>query len=80
MNPKVRTQVFWRDDIESILRGVVVAYLAGAHPRDALVMARFATAVAMAFDVNLDLGLMTAAAGVELLPGQTERLLQNGRE
>jgi len=74
--PVCRTEVLWRRDIETILRGVVAAYLAGAHPRDALIMARFAMAVAAAFDVHLDLGAATAAASIELLPGQTDRLLR----
>ena len=52
----VRTGVFWRSDIESILRGVVAAYLAGApHPRDAIIVGRFVLALAESFGID-DLG------------------------
>jgi hypothetical protein len=51
----VRMGCFWRGDIEQILRGVTAAYLASAHPREALIVARYAQALALAFDVHLEL-------------------------
>lgn len=65
------TGCYWREDIRHILRAVTAAYLTNAHPRDAAIVARYAAAVAEAFDVQLGLpAALTETPPARLLRGE----------
>lgn len=78
-NPRVRTQLFWRDDIESILEAVAVASMTGAHPRERLIIARVLLAVAKAFAVNVDLGIDRAQVSGWAVAEPEHKLLEAQR-